>query len=82
MRREKGLQPLADLILEQARSGASLAELAAPFLKEDVPTAEEAWAGACDIVAETVSDHPDVRRQTREKALKWGGLRSEKVEES
>ncbi len=78
--REKGLQPLADLILKQAHPGASLEELAAPFLKDDVPTVEEAWAGACDIVAETVSDHPDVRRLTREKALKWGGLHSEKVE--
>ena len=80
--REKGLQPLADLILEQAHPGASLVELAAPFLKEDVSSTEEAWAGACDIVAETVSDHPDVRRLTREKALKWGGLRSEKIEET
>jgi len=80
--REKGLQPLADLILEQAHPSASLVELAAPFLRDDVPTIQEAWAGACDIVAETVSDHPDVRRLTREKALKWGGLGSEKIEEA
>jgi uncharacterized protein len=77
--REKGLQPLADLILQQARSGQPLEALAAPFLNEDVPGAEEAWAGACDIVAETISDHPEVRRVTREKALQWGAAKSEKV---
>lgn len=79
--REKGLQPLADLILQQARSPKAPGELAAPFLNENVPTAEEAWAGACDIVAETISDHPEVRRLTREKALQWGAEHCEKLEE-
>lgn len=78
--RERGLQPLADLIIEQTRTNDSLAHLAAPFINEDVPAAEEAWAGACDIVAETISDHPDVRRLTREKALQWGVQRCEKIE--
>ncbi len=78
--REKGLQPLADLILEQARKTQSLEELARPFLNENVITIEEAWAGASDIVAEAISDHADVRRITREKALQWGTLRSEKIE--
>jgi uncharacterized protein len=80
--REKGLQPLADLILQQSRPGVSLEELAQPFLGEAVPSVEEAWAGACDIVAETVSDHPDVRRLTREKAFQWGAIRSEKIEDA
>jgi uncharacterized protein len=78
--REKGLQPLADLILQQARLGESLENLAEPFLNENVPTVEEAWAGACDIVAEVISDHPEVRRVTREKALQWGSARSEKID--
>ena len=43
---------------------------------------EEAWAGARDIVAETISDHAEVRRATREKALQWGALRSEKIEDA
>jgi uncharacterized protein len=78
--REKGLQPLADLILQQARLDQPLDQAAAPFLGEAVPTAEEAWAGACDIVAEVISDHPEVRRQTREKALQWGAASAEKIE--
>ncbi len=78
--RERGLQPLADIILAQAQIGQSLDQLAASFLKEEVPTLEDAWAGARDIVAETISDHAEVRRVTREKALQWGSQRCEKIE--
>ncbi len=80
--RENGLQPLAELILKQDRGRLSLEELAQPFLNENVGSLEDAWAGARDIVAETISDHADVRRQTREKALQWATLRSEKIEDS
>jgi protein Tex len=78
--REKGLAPLADMILEQVRTSDSLEQLARPFLNETVADTDQAWAGASDIVAEAVSDHAEVRRITREKALQWGSLRSEKVE--
>jgi len=77
--REKGLQPLANQILAQIRGRESVETLAAPFLTNDVPGIEEALAGARDIVAETVSDHPEVRRVTREKALKFGAARAEKI---
>jgi protein Tex len=80
--REKGLEGLAAHILEQDRTSHNLQALALPFLNDQVSSIEEAWAGARDIVAETISDHPEVRRQTREKAMQWGMLRSEKVEEA
>ncbi len=80
--REKGLQALADLILKQARSAQSLDSLAASFLSEQVTTLEDAWAGARDIVAEVISDHPEVRRQLREKAMQWGVLSAEKIPDS
>ncbi|HZW04837.1 MAG TPA: Tex family protein, partial [Anaerolineaceae bacterium] len=80
--RGKGLQPLADLILQQARGAFTPEQQAGAFLNEQVTSAEEALQGARDIVAETISDHADVRRETREKALHWGALRSEKVEEA
>ncbi|MGE5225048.1 MAG: Tex family protein [Omnitrophica WOR_2 bacterium] len=80
--REKGLQGLADLILQQDRTRQSLNDIASPFLSESVPSIDEAWAGARDIAAETISDHPEVRRITREKALQWGSLRAEKLEEA
>jgi uncharacterized protein len=76
--REKGLQGLADLILAQAQTGETAAQIAAKFLSEEVQTVEEALAGARDIVAQTISDDPDVRRLTREKALASSMLRSER----
>ena len=72
--RQQGLQPLANQILAQPRGGPDPATLAAPFLGEDVTTVEAALAGARDIVAETISDHPEVRGQTRERALQLGAL--------
>ncbi len=82
MAREKGLQGLADLILNQFHTNQSLEMLAQPYLNDNVTSVEEAWAGAGDIVAETISDHPEVRRQIREKALQWGSQRCEKIEEA
>ncbi|MEZ4864683.1 MAG: Tex family protein [Caldilineaceae bacterium] len=80
--REKGLQPLADLILAQARGREDVESLAAPFLNEMVSTTEEALDGARDIVAEAISDHPEVRRVTREKTLKFGATRVGKIEDA
>lgn len=80
--REKGLEPLADLIVAQPQTKESLAQMAQPFLNDEVPTVEEAWAGAHDIVAETISDHAQVRQRTREKALQWSVLHSQKIEEA
>ena len=80
--REKGLQPLADQILAQLRSRDSAESLAAAFLNEKVANSEEALAGARDIVAETISDHPEVRRATREKALKFANASAGKIEDA
>jgi uncharacterized protein len=82
MAREKGLQGLADWVLQQTLTRTPLEQIARPFLNAQVPTLDDAWAGARDIVAETISDHPEVRRVTREKALKWGGLFAEKIEDA
>ena len=70
--REKGLEGLADLIIQQARLHQSVEQIAAPYLNDEVPTVEDAYAGARDIVAETISDHAGIRGTVREKALKWG----------
>lgn len=80
--REKGLQPLADMILQQVNSNESAELLAAPFVNETVLSVEDALAGAMDIVAEAISDHAEVRRITRERAMQWGNLRSEKIEDA
>ncbi len=80
MAREKGLQGLADLILEQPRGGQTPEQAAQAYLNENVAAVAEALDGARDIVAETVSDHAEVRRLTRERAMQWSVLRSEKIE--
>lgn len=77
--RENGLQGLADLILSQARTKDSLEKIARSYLNEQVNSVEDALAGARDIVAEAVSDHPEVRTLTREKAGKWGVLQSRRT---
>lgn len=77
--RERGLAPLADLILAQPLSDEPAETLAAPFVSEDAPTPAEALAGARDIVAETVSDHPEIRGVCREKGLRWGILHSQLI---
>jgi uncharacterized protein len=75
--RERGLGPLADLILAQGRETPAAA--AANYVNEQVPDVEAALAGARDIVAEMISDHADVRRGVREKALRFGAATAGKI---
>lgn len=77
--RERGLEELAQRILAQPRVSQTLSQLAQPYLSEHVPTDEDAWSGARDIVAETISDDARVRGALREKALRWALLRSIRV---
>ena len=79
MARDKGLEPLAELLVSQPRTGDSLDSLAQLYLNDEVATPDEAWAGARDIVAETISDTAEIRQAVREKALKFGHLRVEKI---
>ncbi|MFZ5643846.1 MAG: Tex family protein [Bacillota bacterium] len=73
--REKGLDPLARYLLSFPRTG-DLQEEAAKYIdpEKGVGTSEEALQGARDIVAEEVSDDPDVRGWVREYTLKNGNL--------
>ncbi|GAB4341241.1 MAG: Tex family protein [Calditrichia bacterium] len=76
--REKGLEPLAEMILAQETVQGTPEELASAFIDEEkgVKTVEEALAGARDIVAETVSDDAEVRKQVREFTRQHGLLES------
>jgi uncharacterized protein len=77
--REKGLAGLADTILNQPRSDQRIDHVVAQYLNDQVQTGEDALAGARDIVAETISDYPRVRQQTRDKALKWAMIGTQKI---
>ena len=70
---ERGLQPLAEAILAQDKALNVYAE-AAKYIDEEkgVSTAEEAVAGAKDIIAEIVSDDANVRKKLRNLFMKNG----------
>ncbi|HRC87635.1 MAG TPA: Tex-like N-terminal domain-containing protein, partial [Thermoanaerobaculia bacterium] len=65
--REKGLEPLADALLAGAREDARPDELAAAFVSEEkgVASAEEALAGARDILAERLAETAELRAELR-----------------
>jgi uncharacterized protein len=81
--KEKGLQPLADLILLQMTKR-PLEEEARAYLSEEkeVATVEDAIAGAMDILAETISDEADYRIRIRQMTMKEGMLVSEAKDET
>ena len=75
--KEKGLEPLAIIILEQKMEyQPSIEETAAEYISEDkgVASAEEAIAGACDIIAEMVSDNAEYRKALRSQTFEYGTL--------
>lgn len=63
----KGLEPLADIIMEQKPNGKSLEELAEPFVnvEKGVNSTDEAISGAKDIIAEKISDESELRKELR-----------------
>ena len=66
--REKGLEPLAQLIFEQREKyDEPIIKLAEAFINEEkeVNTAEDALAGALDIIAEDISDDANLRKDIR-----------------
>ena len=72
--REKGLDPLAQAIF--AQDGQDIEKLALTFVDEEkgVASKEEAIAGACDIIAENLSDDADIRKALRELVMRRGSL--------
>ncbi len=74
---EKGLQPLADIIFEQ-KTNDDITELAKAYISEEkeIKTAEEAVAGALDIIAEKISDEASYRTKIRELTQELGVLSS------
>ena len=76
MAKEKGLEPLADLLFAQAMDGPVPEEAAAGYVdpEKGVETVEEALQGANDIIAERISDDADIRKLLRELVWKKGYL--------
>ena len=82
--REKGLEPLAELLIKQLESyEAPLETLAEAYVDEEkgVASAEEALAGARDIIAEGVSDNAEFRKEIRRLTFEYGFVVSKGTKE-
>ncbi len=77
--RERGLEPLAEaLMLMQKEYSPTLDEIAESLIdaEKGVETAADAFAGACDIIAEDISDNADYRKEIREMTWDFGVITS------
>jgi len=70
--RERGLEPLAKVILAQKLTPEALKKEAENYLTDEVPDADAAVQGAKDIVAEDLSDDADARAYVRGKTFAEG----------
>ncbi|MBP5158904.1 MAG: RNA-binding transcriptional accessory protein, partial [Lachnospiraceae bacterium] len=79
---EKGLEPLADIIIAQEVTE-PLEKIAADYIdpEKEVKTAEEAIAGALDIIAERISDEADYRIHIRKLTAEGGTVSSSAKDE-
>lgn len=75
----KGLQGLADFILKQVDG---LDEEAEKYINEEkeVLTKEDAIKGACDIIAEMMSDNPEIRKSLKNYLIHKGEIKTELLE--
>lgn len=80
--RERGLEPLASMILNDTVTSGNPLDIAREYISEDVPTPEDAIQGASDIVAEIVSDSADFRATLRKRMWKEGFIQAELVEDN
>ena len=81
--REKGLTPLAELLLAQAADCPDPAEAAAGYIdpEKGVETAADALQGANDIIAEIISDDAAIRKTLRGLLMRQGRLKSAAAKE-
>ena len=83
--KEKGLEPLADIIFGQ-EAEKPVEEYAAEYISEEkgVESAKDAIAGACDIIAERISDEADyrihIRKMTQDEGIVTSEAKDEKAE--
>ena len=81
--KEKGLEPLAELLFRQDRDCPDPEEAAAAYVNPEkgVETIEDALAGASDIISEQISDSAELRKALKELLGRIGQLHSEAATE-
>ncbi len=77
--KERGLGPLADIIWAQEAQEGDILAIAAGYIDADkeVETADAALAGACDIIAEMISDNAEITEMVRNYSRENGVINSE-----
>ena len=83
MAKEKGLEGLSNIILEQEINEENFQAEILKYIDEekDVNNREEALQGAMDIIAEVISDNAEYRKKIREIADKTGSIETKAVDE-
>ncbi len=82
--RERGLEDLAlILIMQEEYCEREIEEIAADFINEEkeVCTIEDALNGACDIIAEDISDNAEYRHEIRDMTFEYGFINSVKTKD-
>lgn len=81
--KEKGLEPLAQIIFAQELKTGSIRELVAPYISEEKGVADEkeALEGALHIVAENISDDPQIRKLLKAFLYRTGVISSKQAKE-
>lgn len=76
--RQRGLEPLAEILLKQQPLPTNRRDLLLSFVDpaKEVPDADAALQGACDIVAEVWSEDVETRRWLTEEAVEYGRITS------
>ncbi len=79
--KEKGLEELANIIIKQKREEITLEEIAKKYISEEknVANVEEAITGACDIIAEDISENASYRKQIRKISYLTGKIVSNAI---
>ncbi len=81
--KDKGLEPLATALFAQLKDMPDITALAEGYIdpEKGVETADDALAGASDIIAEIVSDSAEIRRKLREQIMRHGAVGSAAAKE-
>lgn len=81
--KERGLEPLAEILFAQEAGGKDVETLAAPYVdpEKEVPDVQAALAGAQDILAERFSEDADLRKRLRRLFWMHGRLQTRAAKE-
>ena len=80
--KEKGLDPLAEIMLKSEMTIKTIEEIVSPYIDEekDVNSLDDALAGAMDIIAETISDEPSYREIIRTRLYNTSTIMTQAVD--